>query len=176
MNKFFVCQTNSYKTYIILPDDWSGVLRIILSRIIDIGSIFARTQNDHSLTKSILGPNRMFINIVVTPLKQGEAEPSMETTSDYFEGLSYTHNFFEMSTSKIEVLSKEHFTAKYYRINPVGVQLFKKYCLYIERLEYLFTTVLANVSKNEDRPDESVVSKKEYIYDNIVQSLFIKTK
>jgi len=118
----------------------------------------------------------MLINIVVMPLRPEEAEPSIETTREYFEGFSYRQNLFEASTGKIEVLSKEHFAAKYYRTNPMGAQLIKKYCLYIERIEYLITAVLANVSKNEGRPDEAEVDKKETIYDSIVQSLFLEAK
>jgi len=176
MNRYFVCQTKSYKTYIILPHDWSGVLRYTLSWVINIGGVFTRTQNDYSLTKSILGPNRMLVNIVVTPLRPQEAEPSIETTREYFEGFSYRQNLFEASTGKIEVLSKEYFTAKYYRINSMGAQLIKKYSLYIERMEYLITAILANVSKDGQRPDEAEVNKKENIYDSIVQSLFLEAK
>ncbi len=176
MKKYFICQTKSYKTYFILPDDWSGILRYISSWMINIGGIFIRAQNDYSLTKSILGPNRMFINIVVTPLKPKEAEPSIEKSREYFEGIAYKQNLFEESTSTIEVFSKDHFTAKYYRINSMGAQLIKKYCLYVERIEYLITTVLANASKNEGRPDEAVVNEKEKIYDSIVKSLYLEAK
>ena len=118
----------------------------------------------------------MFINISVTPMKQDEPEPSIETASEYFDGLAYRQNLFEESTSRIEILSKDHFTATYYRTNPTGAQLIKKYCLYIERLEYLITAVLANVSRGEGRPDETGVSKKEDIYDNIVKSFVLEKK
>jgi hypothetical protein len=176
MNRYFICQTKSYKTYIILPDDWSGVLRYTLSWIINIGCVFTRSQHDYSLTKSILGPNRMFLNIIVTPLRLEEAEPSIEATHEYFEGFSYRENLFEASTGTIEVLGNECFTARYYRINPRGAQLIKKYCLYSERIEYLITAVLANISKDGEEPDEAQVTKKESIYDGIVQSLFLEAK
>jgi len=118
----------------------------------------------------------MFINIIVTPLRQEEAEPSIDETREYFDGFAYRQNLFEESTSTIEVLSKDHFTATYYRTNPEGAQFIKKYCLNIERMEYLITAVLANASKNEGRPDEAKANEKERIYDNIVQSLYLEAK
>ncbi len=176
MKKYFVCQTGVYKSYLFLPDDWSGIFRYIFSWIINIATVFQSTQNDASLIKSIIGPNQMLINIVVTPLKQDEPEPSIEFTSDYFDGLAYRQNLFEESTSTIKVLSKDHFTAKYYRTTPAGAQLIKKYCLYVERLEYLITAILANISHGEGRPDETKVNEKENIYDSIVKSLVLEKK
>jgi len=176
MKKYFVCQTDIYKSYIFLPEDWSGVMRNISSWTLNIGGVFSKAENDTSLTKSIIGPNQMFINIVVTPLKQDEPEPSIEDTNEYFDGLAYRQNLFDESTSRIKVLSKDHFTAKYYRTNPAGIQLIKKYCLYIKRLEYLITAILAYVSRGEGRPDDVEVSKKEYIYDNIVKSFVLEKK
>ena len=118
----------------------------------------------------------MFMNIVVTPLRPEETKPSIEQTYDYFEEFAYRQNLFEASTGKIQVLSTKHFTARYYRTNSAGAQLIKKYCLYIDSIEYIITAVLANVSRNEGRPDEEEVGKKETIYDGIVQSLFLETK
>ena len=176
MYKYFICQTKLSKTYLILPDDWSGILWNGLSWAITFASVFTKGQNDYSLEKSILGPKRMFINIIVTPLRQGEPEPTIEATSEYFEGLSYRQNLFETCVERIEVQSKEHFTAKYYRANSVGAQMFKKYCLYINKMEYLITTVLANVSKGNGRPEEAEIIEKENIYDKIVQSLYFVAK
>jgi hypothetical protein len=176
MKKYFICQTDVYKSYIFLPDDWSGIFRRIFSWIIDIVTIFQKPQNDTSLVKSIIGPNQMFINIIVTPLKQDEPEPSIESTSEYFDGLAYRQNLFDESTSTIKVLSKDHFTATYYRATPAGAQLIKKYCLYIERLEYLITAILANISRGEGRPDQNTVSEKEIIYDGIVKSFVLEKK
>jgi len=68
--KILHCQTDVYKSYIFLPDNWSGIFRRMFSWIIDIVTILQNPQNDASLTKSIVGPNQMFINIIVTPLKQ----------------------------------------------------------------------------------------------------------
>ncbi len=176
MKKYFICQTDVYKSYIFLPEDWYGVLRHISSWAFNIGGVFSKAQNDTSLTKSIIGPNQMFINIVVTPLKQDEPEPPMEDTNKYYEGFAYRQHLFEESTCKIKILSKDQFTAKYYRTSPTGAQLIKKYCLYIERLEYLITAILANVSRGEGRPDDAEVSKKEIIYDNIVKSFILERK
>ncbi len=176
MKRYFVCQTHVYKSYLFLPDDWSGISRYIFSWITNIVTVFQSMQNNASLIKSIIGPDQMFINIVVTPLKQDEPEPSIEFTCEYFDGLAYRQNLFEVSTSTIKALSKDHFTATYYRITPAGAQLIKKYCLYIERLEYLITTVLANISRGEGRPDETKVSEKENIYDSIVKSLVLEKK
>ena len=139
-------------------------------------ALFRNTQNDTSLLKSIIGPDQMFINIVVTALKQDEPEPSIEFTSEYFDGLAYRQNLLDESTSTIKVLSKDHFTATYYRTTPAGAQLIKKYCLYIERLEYLITVILANISRGEGRPDETKVNEKENIYDSIVKSLVLEKK
>jgi hypothetical protein len=171
-----ICQTKSYKSFIILPDDWSGVLRRIGSSMIDIGSAFAKAQDRLSFTKSILGPDRMFMNIVVTPLGRQEEVPSIEETRAYFEGFSERQGLFEASTGKIEVLSDDHFTAKYYRIGSMGAVLTKKYCLYVERMEYLITARLASASTGEGRPNEARVREKEEIYDRIVQSLFLAAK
>ena len=171
-----ICQTKSYKSFIILPDDWSGVLRWIGSWMINIGSAFGGAQDGVSLTKSILGPDQMFIDIVVTPLGQEEEVPSIEETHAYFEGFSERQSLFEASNGKIEVLSNDHFTAKYYRIGSMGAQLIKKYCLYIERMEYLITAGLASASRVEGRPNEARVREKEETYDRIVQSLFLEAK
>ena len=54
--------------------------------------------------------------------------------------------------------------------------MIKKYCLYIERVEYLITAVLANVSREEGKPDETEIKVKEDIYDNIVQSFVLEKK
>ncbi len=118
----------------------------------------------------------MFINIVVTPLGQEEAEPSVEETRRYFEGFAYRQNLFDESTSTIEVLLKTHFTAKYYRTNANGAQLIKKYSLYVERMEYLITVTLANISRDEERPDEAKVNENEKVYDTIVRSLYLEAK
>lgn len=118
----------------------------------------------------------MFINIIVTPLKPDEPEPSIEDAEEYFDGLAYRQNLFGESTGRIEVLSKEHFTATYYRTNPAGALLIKKYCLYMDRLEYLITAGLANISRGEGRPDEAELRKKENIYDNIVKSFALEKK
>ena len=176
MKKYFICQTDVYKSYIFLPDNWSGIFRRMFSWIIDIVTILQNPQNDASLTKSIVGPNQMFINIIVTPLKQDEPEPPIESTSQYFDGLAYRQNLFEELTSTVTVLSKDHFTATYYRANHAGAQLIKKYCLYIDRSEYLITAILANISRGEGRPDETKVSEKENIYDSIVKSFVLEKK
>lgn len=176
MKKYFVCQTGIYKSYIFLPEDWSGIMRHISSWALNISGVFSKAQNDTSLSKSIIGPNQMFINIVVTPLKQDEPEPSIEDTNEYFDGLAYRQNLFDESKSTIKVLSKDHFTATYYRRTPVGAQLIKKYCRYIERLEYLITATLANISRGEGRPDQTKVSEKEIIYDGIVKSFVLEKK
>lgn len=176
MNKYMICQTKTYKTYFMIPDDWSGILQSLFSLIINIVGIFIEPQNNKSLSRSLIGPDRMFINIVVTPLKPGEEEQSIEKTREFFEGFSYRQGLFQSSTSKIEVMSKEIFTAKYYRKNSNGVQLIKKYFLYIEKMEYLITTGLSNISKNDGEPDLTEITKKENIYDSIVQSLFLQAK
>ena len=174
MIKYFVCQTNLFKTYIFLPNNWSGVTRKFFSWMINIKNIVFGVPNNPSLSKSILGPSRMFINITVTPLRQGETEPTIDETHDYFEGFSYRQNLYEPSTSTINVLSKDRFTAKYYRVNSRGAQLIKKYCLYDRGVEYLITTVLANVPREGERPPETEVIEKENIYDNIVRSFLVE--
>ena len=178
MRTYFICQTDSYKTCVVLPDEWSGLLRRILSKIFDFGGVFLifRSDYDYSLSKTIFGPNRMFLHINIRRLLQEEAEPSIEMTRDYFEGLSYRQNYHEVSTNTIDVLSKRHFTAKYYRINRSGAQYNKKYCLYIERLEYLFTAVLASVTRDQGRPEESAIMRNENTYDDIVRSLHLVEK
>jgi hypothetical protein len=93
MKKYFVCQTGVYKSYLFLPDDWSGIFRYIFSWIINIVTVFQSTQNDASLIKSIIGPNQMLINIVVTPLKQDEPEPSIEFTSEVGKGTTFQMRF-----------------------------------------------------------------------------------
>lgn len=176
MEKYFICQTDGYKAYIFLPDNWTGIFKRIFSWAINIVTIFQKPQNDVSITKSIFGPDQMFINIIVTPLKQGEPEPSIESTSKYFDGFAYRQNLFDESTGTIRVLSKDQFTATYYRATPAGAQLIKKYCLYVERLEYLITAILANISHGEGRPDQTKVSEKEIIYDRIVKSFVLERK
>ena len=176
MRSYSLCQTKFYKSQIALPEDWSGILRRLLSRFLDFRWAFFGSREDHSLSKTILGPNRMFLHANIRPLLQGESEPSIDMTREYFEGLSYRQNYYEVSTDTIEVLSKEHFTATYYRTNGIGAQYNKKYCLYIERLEYLFTAVLASVSKDQGRPDEAGISKNEKTYDEIIRSLHLLKK
>jgi hypothetical protein len=147
-----------------------------LSWIINIAGVFTKAQGDYSLTKSILGPNGLFINIVVTPLGQKEAEPSVEETRRYFEGFAYRQNLSDESTGTIEVLAKTHFTAKYFRTNANGAQLIKKYSLYVERMEYLITVTLANILRDEERPGEAKVNENENVCDTIVRSLYLETK
>jgi hypothetical protein len=176
MIKYFVCQRRENNTYILLPDNWSGIIRSIISFFISlIGAIISEPEK-YEFNKTILGPNRLFLHINVRPLRRDETEPTILQTSNYFEGLLYRQNLFEGTTGKIKVLNKDHFTAKYYRINKYNAQYIKKYCLYINGLEYLFTAVLANVGKDQGRPDEDKIIDTEKVYDGIIQSLYLVHK
>ena len=176
MSKFLIHQSNRYKAYIILPKGWLGKHEPNNSWTSKIINWRLKIPNGTSYTDHIFGPNKMYMNIEITSLKEAGPELSLEDSEKWFEGFAYRQNLFDESTSKINVLSKDHFTATYWRINHSGAQYIKKYCLYIDEQEYLTTAILADILRGEDKPNHVLLSYKETIYDTIVKSFNLEMK
>ena len=163
-----ICKVGSRQSgfQISIPDNWSTQkMKNFLTSL---------NRNDQATTsKTITGPNGEFLNILITPLKEKEKEPTVQETADYFDGLSYKENLNVIDTGTIIVQKKEHFWAKYYRMTLFGkrqLQFFKKYSLFLNRIEYLITAGLWDAAITGKAPTDAQLDEQEEIYDKIIQS------
>jgi hypothetical protein len=147
-----------------IPRDWSRSLRItLLERLLDSGAA----------SRAFVGPNGKFLHIAITPLNETDAEPTIDETETFFDGLSHRQSLHVIATGAITVADKEHFWATYYKLRPSGgeqAQFIKKYCLYFNRIEYLMTGQLYLASAGQKLPTGEMLSESERIYDEIVLS------
>ena len=121
-----------------IPDSWSGSFA---------ANLLAKGEATNS--KTILGPDGKYLNILITPLQENEHEPTIKETREYFEGLTYRQNLNVIATGTINIENKEHFWATYYRMTFFGqrqLQFYKKYSLFLNRTEYLITAMLWDAS------------------------------
>jgi hypothetical protein len=50
------------------------------------------------------------------------------------------------------------------------VQIIKKYCLYLNKAEYLITAELGRAGPGEKLPDDQAIENNEKVYDEIISS------
>ena len=147
-----------------IPDGWSSPLMI---------DLFNRLSGGGSDSKILVGPNGKYLQVLMTPLSEDEPEPTIDETEEYFDGLAYRQSLHVVATGTIRVANKEHFWATYYRMKLIRVsqiQFFKKYCLYLNRIEYLLTAGLHFASAGQKLPTDDMIRDSEGVYDEIVLS------
>lgn len=115
--------------------------------------------------------------MLITPLLSDEPEPTISQTEEYFDSLTYRQNLNVIATGVISVANKEHFWATYYRgfvmdlVAGGQVQFFKKYCLFLNRAEYLFTAGLYIVNAGERLPTDQDIGDSERLFDEMISSI-----
>ena len=160
-----------------IPDDWSESLIGDLINFSHIESYQSDPSGKKTDTRTIVGANRKYLNMLITPLLDTEHEPTVDETAKYFDGLSYQQNLNVIETGSINIANKQHFWATYYRgfvltlATGGQMQFFKKYCIYLNRVEYLFTASLYSFSAGEIPPTDQALSESEKIFDEMVSSL-----
>ncbi len=163
---------------ITIPDDWfeSSIVDVIDQLPHNNGS-FSSSTRGKSDSRTITGPNGKYLNILITPLLENETEPSIVQTEDFFDGFCNRQNLNVIETGTMYVANKEHFWATYSRgfmltLTAGGqMQFYKKYCLYLNRAEYLLTASLYSFSSGEKLPTDQLLSEIKKVYDDIVLSL-----
>ena len=138
-----------------IPDGWSDSSLGLLTSLTDGNVNPWISSSEASDARTIVGPDGEFLNILITPLSEDTPEPTIDETDEYFDGLSYRQDLHVMATGTINVADKEHFWASYYRMSLFGsgtLQFYKKYCLLLNRVEYLVTAVLWSPSPGEGPP------------------------
>lgn len=150
-----------------IPDDWSGS--------VIVGSTDLLTEKSDSRT--IVGPNSQYLNIIITPLADRDLEPTINQTEQYFDGLAQRQNLNVIATGTINVADKLHFCAAYHRgflltlVTGGQMQFFKKYCLYLNRVEYLITAGLFFVRAGDRLPTNQDLSESEKIFDEMISTI-----
>lgn len=165
-----------------IPDDCS------LSPIVDLIQTDDLLHNCDSFgfpprlisdSRTIVGSNGKYLHILVTPLSGDKPEPTISQTEEYFDDFSNRQNLMVIATGTIKVANKEHFWATYYRgylltIASGGeMQFFKKYCLYLNRAEYLITAGLYCVGAEDKMPTDHDLHESERIFDEMVSSIIL---
>jgi hypothetical protein len=152
-----------------IPDTWSEILTS--------DSQQSNSSGKKTDSRTIVGPNGKYLNMLITPLLNSEHEPTVDETDRYFDGLSYRQNLNVIRTGSISISNKQHFCATYYRgfllslATGGQMQFIKKYCIYLNRVEYLFTAGLYNVSAREKTPTDQDLEESEKVFDEMVLSL-----
>jgi hypothetical protein len=160
-----------------IPDGWSESVPRDLINLSRIESYKPDPSGKKTDTRTIVGVNRKYLNMLITPLLEAEHEPTTHETSEYFDGLSHRQSLNVMRTGSINIANKQHFWATYSRgfaltlATGGEMQFFKKYCIYLNRVEYLFTAGLYSFSAGEKPPTDQDLSESEKVFDEMVSSL-----
>ena len=170
-------ETHRYKSNLFsfemsVPDGWAS------SPMVD--SIDLRSSPEgESDSRTIVGPNGKYLNIIITPLAVKEPEPTISQTEQYFDGLAQRQDLNVIATGTINVVNKPHFWATYHRgflltlATGGQMQFFKKYCLYLNRVECLITAGLFFVRAGERLPTNQDLSESEKVFDEMITSIRI---
>ncbi|MGD0613296.1 MAG: hypothetical protein ABSB41_17500 [Anaerolineales bacterium] len=157
-----------------VPDGWSrSITTDLFVALSDTNKYFGYPPREVSDSRTILGPNGKYLNILITPLSENKSEPTINETKEYFDGLTYRQNLNVIATGTIDIANKEHFWATYYKMTLIGVnqvQIIKKYCLYLNKAEYLITAELGRAGPGEKLPDDQAIENNEKVYDEIISS------
>jgi hypothetical protein len=171
--KIYKYKSRHYGFQISIPDRWSGSRVDLSYRLQNAIKSVQRTPGEISDSRTVVGPNGKFLNILITPLLANEPEPTIKETEEYFDGLAYRQNLHVIATGTINIANKEHFWATYYRMTLIGqsqILFFKKYCLFLNRAEYLLTAGLYSASSGQKVPTSQMIKDSERVYDEIVLS------
>lgn len=172
--KTYRYRSRCYGFQLSIPDGWSGSLAIdLLENLPDTGKYPWDSSGKVTDSRTVVGPDGKYLNISITPLSENEPEPTTGETEEYFDGLAYRQNLHVIATGTINVANKEHFWATYYRMTLVGqsqLRFFKKYCLFLNRTEYLIAAALWNAFPGDKLPTDQMLQDSEEVYDEIVSS------
>ena len=166
-------KSKHYGFKISIPDNWRRSPVDFLFRLENAIKSVEKKPGKISDSTTVVGPNGRYLNVLITPLLANEPEPTISETEEYFDGLTYRQNLHVIATGTIKVVKKEHFWATYYRMTLIGqkqLEFFKKYCLFLNRVEYLITAGLWSASSGDKLPTDKLLQDTEKIYDNIVTS------
>ena len=175
--KIYKYNSKQYGFQMSIPDGWSESLMTRLIKFSHIESYQPDPSGKKTDTRTIVGTNGKYLNMLITPLLDTEHEPTIDETAEYFDGLSYRQNLNVIATGSINIANKQHFWATYYRgfvltlATGGQMQFFKKYCIYLNRVEYLFTAGLYSFSTGEKPPTDQDLSEIEKVFDEITSSL-----
>lgn len=154
----------------LIPDDWASSP--------EIDSIdHLRSPEEKSDSRTIIGPYGKYLNIIITPLAMKEPEPTIIQTEQFFDGLAQRQDLNVIATGTINVVNKPHFWAMYHQgflLNLAAggqMQFFKKYCLYLNRVECLITAGLFFVRSGERMPTNQDLGESEKLFDDMVKSI-----
>ena len=174
MMKTYKCKSKHYGFQLSIPDGWSGSLAIDLLENVPNTVKYRRDSSGKATdSRTIVGPDGKYLTISITPLSENEPEPTIDETDEYFDGLAYRQSLHVIATGTINIANKEHFWATYYRMTLIGqsqIRFFKKYCLFLNRTEYLITAGLWSVLPGDKLPTDQMLEDSEKVYDEIVSS------
>lgn len=161
-----------------IPDGWATAPMV--DRIDDLmhpGDSSTKPAGVSSYSETMVGPDGKYLHILTTPLSDGQPVPNINQTRGYFDGLTNRQNLNVIATGTIKIANQEHFWATYYRGFLLSLaaggqmQFFKKYCLYLDRVECLITAGLFFVNPGGRVPTDQDLRQNERIYDEIVSSI-----
>jgi hypothetical protein len=161
-----------------IPDGWSASPIVdLIAHLSHVSDSFGSPSGERSDSRTIVSPSGKYLHILITPLSESEPEPTIGQTEEYFDGLTNRQNLNVIATGTINVANREHFWATYYRGFSITLaaggqmQFFKKYCLYLNRAEYLFTAGLFFVSAGERMPTDQDLRESERVFDAMISSI-----
>jgi hypothetical protein len=175
--KVYTYNSKQYGFQMSIPDGWFEAAMRDLNNLSHIESYQPDPSGKSTDTRTIVGTNGKYLNMLITSLLETEHDPTVEETSEYFDGLSYRQNLNVIRTGSINIANKQHFWATYYRgfvltlVTDGQVKFFKKYCIYLNRVEYLFTAGLYSFGAGEKLPTDQELNESEKVFDDMVSSL-----
>jgi hypothetical protein len=99
-----------------IPDGWSASPMVnLIARLSQVSDSFGSPSGGKSDSRTIVGPNGKYLQIMITPLTESEPEPTIGQMEEYFDGLTNRQNLNVIATGTIQVANKDHFWATYYR-------------------------------------------------------------
>ena len=175
--KVYKYNSRPYGFQMSIPDDWSESVTRDLINLSHIEGYQPDPSGKKTDTRTIVGENGKYLNMLITPLLETEHETTVDETAEYFDGLSHRQNLNVIGTGSINIADKQHFWAIYYRGFSLSLatggqmQFFKKYCIYLNRVEYLFTAGLYRFSAGEKPPTDQDLRVSEKVFDEMVFSM-----
>lgn len=155
-----------------IPDDWSASSIVdALAPLLDRTRRLRGRSRKMSDERTLLGPQGRFLHILATPL--ADAAPALDDTRAFFEGLARRQGLKLLASGAIPAAGAEHFWAIYVappeRGKPV-IRIYKKYCLYLQQVEYLLTAELYALPEDARLPARQELDDRARAYDDIVRS------
>jgi len=178
MMKTYSYKSKHYGFQMSIPEDWlDSPMLDLMGNLSNLKGYQGDSSGKKTDSKTIVGPNGKYLNVLITPLLENESEPSIKDTEEFFDGWSNRQNLNVIKTGTISIAGKEHFWATYYRgflltLAASGqIQFFKKYCLYLNKVEYLLTAGFYCVNPGGKLPTDEELGDSERIFDEMVSSL-----